>query len=449
MGSVWKAEHQVLGTHVAIKIIDPTAAARNEFNLDCFWREAKILAMLRSPHIVKVLDLGSDADSPYLVMELLEGQTLSRRLSDQGRLSLAETSRVLNDVCAAMSVVHQQGVVHRDLKPDNIVLCGSADQRVAKLVDFGIAKSIRADDFEGRRTGPGYVLGTPTYMSPEQCRGLHDIDHRADLWAIGVIAYECLVGEPPFESQAIGALLLRICVDPLPIPSQRSQTGLSSAFDAWFAKAVARDRSARFQSASELGAALGEVLRGISRATELEGEGASVASPGPARPERDGARRSSSVRFTASQPRESSPPSSSMRGPARDAGALAPPANRQTNGSIDPASPFARRAERWTPLLIVAAIGIVAHAVWMLRNNPGTDRPIESQSPRPPLEFARKVLRSRVPSGRPWRPAGLPAPLRSADRGAHSAPTRPDAPPRRTPSTGGDGARPTRASAAP
>src|SRR5688572_30096552 len=118
MGSVWKAEHLLLHSHVAVKIIDPDIA-HLEFNLARFLREAKTLATLRSPHVVQVLDFGSDADTPYLVMELLQGQTLGRRLSEQGRLTLGETSRVLYDVCAAMSLVHEQGLIHRDLKPDN------------------------------------------------------------------------------------------------------------------------------------------------------------------------------------------------------------------------------------------------------------------------------------------------------------------------------------------
>src|SRR5688572_22529250 len=137
MGSVWKAEHLLLHSHVAIKIIDPDVA-RLEFNLARFLREAKTLATLRSPNVVQVLDFGSDVDTPYLVMELLQGQTLGRRLTEKGRISLSETSGILADVCTAMSLVHAQGLIHRDLKPENIFLCNTGEQQVTKVVDFGI-----------------------------------------------------------------------------------------------------------------------------------------------------------------------------------------------------------------------------------------------------------------------------------------------------------------------
>jgi serine/threonine protein kinase len=284
MGSVWKAEHQVLDSQVAIKIIDPDVA-RLEFNLARFLREAKTLASLRSPHVVQVLDFGSDADTPYLVMELLQGQTLGRRLSEKGRLSLGEISRVMSDVCSAMSLVHEQGLIHRDLKPENIFLCGVGEQQVTKVVDFGIAKSLRGELPASMKTRTGHMLGTPSYMSPEQCRGLKDIDHRADLWALGVIVYECLLGKVPFEGEVLGDLLLRICMDPLPVPSQQFpsqqfssgqfpseqlplQRMLAGSFDAWFAKAVARDRTERFQSARELAVALAELSRSAAPRSE-------------------------------------------------------------------------------------------------------------------------------------------------------------------------------------
>src|SRR5262245_48307087 len=183
MGSVWKAEHLLLHSHVAVKIIDPDVA-RLEFNLARFLREAKTLASLRSPHVVQVLDFGSDAEMPYLVMELLHGQTLGRRLLSRGRLEVAETSQILSEVCSAISLVHEQGLIHRDLKPDNIFLCEVGDRRVAKIVDFGIAKSFRGNITASMKTRTGHMLSTPSYMSPEQCRGLKDIDHRADLWAL-------------------------------------------------------------------------------------------------------------------------------------------------------------------------------------------------------------------------------------------------------------------------
>jgi serine/threonine-protein kinase len=374
MGSVWKAEHLLLHSHVAVKIIDPEVA-RLEFNLARFLREAKTLATLRSPHVVQVLDFGSDADTPYLVMELLHGQTLGRRLSEQGRMTLNETTRVLQDVCAAMSLVHEQGLIHRDLKPENIFLCNMGGQRVTKVVDFGIAKSLRGDMTASMKTRTGHMLGTPSYMSPEQCRGLKDIDHRADLWALGVIAYECLVGKVPFEGEVLGDLLLRICMDPLPIPSQQARGVLPAAFDAWFAKAVARDRSTRFQSALELAISLSELSPAIS---------APVREPIEAsRP---------------SLPRISFVPPMPVPRPA---------SNTETNTSVGLVGASRRVERRARAAALGAALVGAAVGLWALGNRRNADGAVnmDVQSLRAPYELTPKIIRPGVPSGRRWQPS--------------------------------------------
>jgi len=399
MGSVWKAEHLVLHSHVAIKIIDPDVA-RLEFNLARFLREAKTLASLRSPNVVQVLDFGSDAETPYLVMEWLQGQTLGRRLTDQGRLSVRETSRILRDVCNAMALVHEQGLIHRDLKPENIFLCNVGEQRVTKVVDFGIAKSLRGDMTASMKTRTGHMLGTPSYMSPEQCRGLKDIDHRADLWALGVITYECLMGKVPFEGEVLGDLLLRICMDPLPIPSQRGNGGLPvvpAAFDAWFAKAVARDRTQRFQSALELAGALAVLSASESPASAPE--------PGSAAFEPlSEVSASGWVGASATVSPE----------PVRSAPAAAPapllsprePPNTETNTSVGLAS-SARRADLRTWGLALGGVALASGlGVWSLglerRDEPRLE--VEVQGLRPPFEVTPKIIHPRVPTGRRWTP---------------------------------------------
>jgi eukaryotic-like serine/threonine-protein kinase len=378
MGSVWKAEHLVTHSHVAIKIVDPDVA-RLEFNLNRFLREAKTLASLRSPNVVKVIDFGSDSDAPYLVMELLEGQTLGRRLIEQRRLSLGETSRIMHDVCAAMALVHEQGLIHRDLKPENIFLCNTGEQSVTKVVDFGIAKSLRGDMTASMKTRTGHMLGTPSYMSPEQCRGLKDIDHRADLWALGVIAYECLVGKVPFEGEVLGDLLLRICMDPLPIPSDHAK-GLPSTFDAWFAKAVARDRSIRFQSAVELSAALSELSTSLGLVATVARE-----PPPPSHP--------SSPRLAAS---------------AAPTATLPPPSNPESNTALGVGARFGRLMDLRTRVLAVTGVVACAAAgVWARGDKPGVAVPVgvDVQNLRPAFEVTPKVIRSGVPSGRRWVPA--------------------------------------------
>ncbi|MCC6898575.1 MAG: serine/threonine protein kinase [Polyangiaceae bacterium] len=251
MGSVWRAEHLLLRSPVAIKLIhDRVASAPGA--VDRFLLEARAAAALRSPHVIQVLDFGVEGSTPYLVMELLEGESLAARLARVGRLSLAETSRIVSHVARALSRAHEAGVVHRDLKPDNVFLVTNQDEELAKVLDFGIAKTLgTGDGAVGGLTQTGAVLGTPHYMSPEQARGRSDVDHRSDLWSLGVIAYECVTGLRPFDSATLGDLLLKICADPIP-----TAAGAPPGFDAWLARALARDPNQRFQSASDLADAL-------------------------------------------------------------------------------------------------------------------------------------------------------------------------------------------------
>jgi eukaryotic-like serine/threonine-protein kinase len=257
MGSVWKAEHLALGSEVAVKIIDPRIASRN-MGVPRFLREARALAALRSPYIVQVIDFGSDGDIVYLVMELLEGRTLGQRLKAEGKLSPAETNRILSQVCRAMSHAHERGIVHRDLKPDNVFLCDQTREHVTKVLDFGIAKPMGGLGVSDTGTEAGVFLGTPSYMSPEQCIGSKGMDHRSDLWALGAIAHECLLGKRLFEGDVIGELVVRICTEALPVLSTSNQ--LPAGFDVWLNKAMARRPADRFQSATELALALGAVL---------------------------------------------------------------------------------------------------------------------------------------------------------------------------------------------
>jgi serine/threonine-protein kinase len=258
MGAVWRAEHRELRSPVAIKLIDEQIA-QNPEALARFLREAQSAAALRSPHVVQILDYGTDRGVPYIAMELLEGESLATRLDRLGRLRPAEVARIITEVARAIAKAHELSIVHRDLKPDNIYLVHNDEAEVTKVLDFGIAKATQglgvASD---SATRTGAILGTPHYMSPEQAEGTKLVDHRTDLWALGVIAFECLVGRRPFDSDALGSLLLAICTRPLPVPSAWGYT--LPGFDAWFAKACARELSDRFASARELAAELRRVV---------------------------------------------------------------------------------------------------------------------------------------------------------------------------------------------
>ncbi len=265
MGSVWRAEHVQLKSPVAVKLLDPSIAS-NEQVLARFLREAQAAASLRSPHVVQIFDYGVEDGTAFIAMEMLHGQSLSDRIVQQGKLAPDETFRFVQQVLRAIGKAHEAGIVHRDLKPDNIFICQD-EPEFAKVLDFGVAK-VKSGDLAGSagsRTQTGMMIGTPYYMSPEQTQA-KDIDPRADLWAIAVIAFECLTGQRPFIGDSFGELVIGINTKPIPVPSQRCS--VPAGFDEWFVKGTQRDRERRFQSAREMseelakvGGALGAVAR--------------------------------------------------------------------------------------------------------------------------------------------------------------------------------------------
>jgi len=267
-GAVWIADHLALNTHVAVKLIDPDLAKREDA-VERFKREATAAAQLRSAHVVQILDHGIDEGQPFIVMELLEGEDLFERLNKRGRLSLRETSKIITQVCRAVARAHAASIIHRDLKPENVFLCHNEDDEVVKVLDFGVAKVTDPAKATMQRTNVGTLIGTPHYMSPEQVKGVSEIDHRTDLWAIGVIAYQCVVGDLPFDSEGVGDLLIKISVGEPPIPS-KVWNGVPIQFDAWFAKACDRDPNRRFQTARELAEALARVVASVPEAMRGE-----------------------------------------------------------------------------------------------------------------------------------------------------------------------------------
>ncbi|PIE05699.1 MAG: hypothetical protein CSA75_03405, partial [Sorangium cellulosum] len=258
MGSVWEGEHISLGTRVAIKFIEMELAQSDEARTR-FDQEARAAAKLQSRYVVGVFDHGIMPDGrPFIVMEYLAGETLEERVVARGRMTIAETAPIISQVARGLSKAHNLGIVHRDLKPENIFLADSPDddEQVAKVVDFGIAKfTDGSPNGMSSSTRTGTILGTPVYMSPEQARGLRNIDHRSDLWALGVVVYRCCVGRLPFEGQAVGDIVVKICTQD-PVPPSSIDPSLPRSFDAWFARCVARDPVQRFSSAKELASEL-------------------------------------------------------------------------------------------------------------------------------------------------------------------------------------------------
>lgn len=259
MGVVWRAEHTRLGSPVAVKLLHDAVAGQPDAG-PRFLREARACAAIRGPNVVQVLDFGLEDGTPYIAMELLEGESLRDRLERERALSAADTLRILSQVARAVGRAHRHGIVHRDLKPGNVHLASDEGEEVVKVLDFGLAKLLEgAPPGAGPLTVTGAVMGTASYMSPEQARGRVDVDHRADLWSLGIVAFQCLTGRLPLVGRTEGDLLVMICTEPMPVPSAVAP-GLPAAFDAWFARATRRAPDERFQSAAEMAEALRAAL---------------------------------------------------------------------------------------------------------------------------------------------------------------------------------------------
>lgn len=282
MSSVWIAEHLALRSSVAVKLLDPALAASDE-GVERFQREAQAAASLRSAHVVQVLDYGVDDSRPFLVMELLKGENLGARLERVRCLTPEKTLDVVTQVARAIGRAHEAHIVHRDLKPENIFLVDEGDHELVKVLDFGIAKTSQ-QGFTGLQTRTGVTMGTPYYMSPEQAEGKRAVDFRSDLWALGVIASECLTGERPFDGETFGELLLNICARPIPLPS--SQGIVPAGFDEWFVRATNRNPEQRFSSAQDLATQLRDVIEGkkalpVQRQEAVTGPTGTVLAPDP------------------------------------------------------------------------------------------------------------------------------------------------------------------------
>jgi len=252
MGAVYVAEHLLIGRKVALKRLHPELASDAK-SVARFQREARAAAATGHENIVEILDLGFAEDgAPFLVMEYLRGHSLATRLRKEGRLAPARACHIVGQVLAALDAVHRSHIVHRDLKPDNILLTRrSGRSDYVKVLDFGISKMRKEDEDALDLTKTGVMLGTPFYMSPEQARGMKSLDHRVDLYSVGVILYESLAGRLPFEGGNYHALLQAILVgDPPRLADLES--GIDPRLTDAVHRAIARKPEDRFQTAREM-----------------------------------------------------------------------------------------------------------------------------------------------------------------------------------------------------
>jgi serine/threonine-protein kinase len=256
MAVVYEAVHVRLGTPVAVKVLDTEFAQQPEF-VERFNREARAAATIESPHVAKVVDIGTLADGrPYLAMELLVGGHLRALVDRRGPLPVEMAADLVEQAARGLAAAHAMGIIHRDVKPENIVACElgpiAGDRALAKILDFGIAKDVRQQ--ASRMTSAGQQMGSVMYMSPEQIRSSSNVDARTDLWALGCVLYELLTGEPPFigDHQAV---LAQILTDPH-TPTRVRRPDVPIELEHIVSRALAKKPDERFFSAIEFADAL-------------------------------------------------------------------------------------------------------------------------------------------------------------------------------------------------
>jgi len=274
MGTVWLSEHQLLGSHAAIKVLLPEMSLHPKI-VQRFFDEARAASRIQDPGIVRVLDFGWHEGRAYLVMEHLSGETLAERIARVHQMAPVHAVRLLQQCAMAMAAAHARGIVHRDLKPDNIFLVPDAavtgGERI-KILDFGIAKLVDGSDPGISRTQTGVIMGTPAFMSPEQCRGAGGVDHRTDIYALGCVLFTMLCGRPPFDAPTAGDMIASHLLQAPPAPSSLVPT-LTPDLDALVLRCLEKAADQRFQSMTEL----------VRAGAQLTGENLSIATIAPMR----------------------------------------------------------------------------------------------------------------------------------------------------------------------
>jgi serine/threonine protein kinase len=378
MGVVYLAQHKTLGRRAAVKVLVPELSSNQDI-VSRFFNEARATSAIRNPGIVEVFDFGFlDDRSAYIVMEYLDGESLAARIR-KARPKVVATLGVLRAIARPLQAAHELGIVHRDLKPDNVFLVPDADlpsgERI-KLLDFGIAK-LNAIMGQTGHTKTGTVMGTPTYMAPEQCRGAGSVDHRADLYALGCIAYEMLCGQPPFVAEGAGEIIARhLYFEPAPPHTLRAS--LRPEVEQLVLRLLQKDPAGRPSTATE-------VIHVIDRL---------VANAPTVAPRIEPADPAVAVRRRRSEPLGMP---AVVEGPRNEAAAPAVAAGRPRNESADP--PIALRRRRDEPLAQTVPEGLPRR------------KPEE-----PPIALHRRREEPLAPTVPERRPRSEPANPAAADR---------------------------------
>jgi serine/threonine-protein kinase len=290
MGAIYEVQHLRIGKRFAMKLLLPELAGREEVTAR-FEREAKAASAIGHPNIIEITDMGSTEDGlQFIVMELLHGEDLAALIVREAPLDADRTVHLVNQVLMALEAAHGAGIVHRDMKPENVFLIRSqAGDEVVKLLDFGISKIANSDENKLKLTSTGLILGTPYYMSPEQAKGARDIDHRSDLYSVGVLLYEALTGQRPYTAENLNSLIYQILAGQYKRPTEL-RPDLPPRLENVILKALASEPDQRFQTAAEFREALlGHLEVATPRRTSVLGRSGEHGHPdGLARTEADG-----------------------------------------------------------------------------------------------------------------------------------------------------------------
>jgi serine/threonine-protein kinase len=377
MGAVYLAEHSLIGRRAAIKSLLPSLSVQREI-VDRFFNEARATTSIPDPGIVQVFDFGFHTDgTAFIVMEFLEGEPLDARIRRFHRLPVSDALRLTRQAAGSLAAAHARGIVHRDLKPENIFLVRDPEAQGGerpKILDFGIAK-LGGDNPNQMKTRTGAMMGTPVYMSPEQCRGAGLVDHRSDIYALACVLFHMLTGRPPFDGEGIGEIIAAHLREP-PRPPSSVSPGIPPIVDELVMRCLAKAPDQRFQTMGELQQAIEVALARITATGSLPTMAAGQA---PATPLAPGFR--SEYPQTTSTPIPGSvPPSALPVTQLADTPTTLGAAAGQSAGTIAPSS-----RPTWPWIAAVVVIGAVAGLAFALTRGGGETSGEQAAKPTPAL----------------------------------------------------------------